>query len=80
MAKDNHKGGIGFYVFVGLVLAVITYVEFAIVEYDISWLNRGWTMALLAVLSLVKFFMVIWFLCTSRMTTKPIRAFLVVAW
>ncbi len=75
MAKDNHKGGIGFYVFVGLVLAVITYVEFAIVEYDISWLNRGWTMALLAVLSLVKFFMVIWFFMHLKDDNKTYTGF-----
>ncbi len=75
MAKDNHKGGIGFYVFVGLVLAAITYVEFAIVEYDISWLNKGWTLALLAVLSLVKFFMVIWFFMHLKDDSKTYTGF-----
>lgn len=75
MAKDNHKGGIGFYVFVALVLGVITYVEFAIVEYDISWLNRGWSFALLAILSLVKFFMVIWFFMHLKDDNKTYTGF-----
>lgn len=76
MANDNHhKGGIGFYVFVVLVLSVITYIEFAIVEYEISWLNRGWTMALLAVLSLVKFFMVIWFFMHLKDDNKTYTGF-----
>jgi mono/diheme cytochrome c family protein/heme/copper-type cytochrome/quinol oxidase subunit 4 len=75
MAHDNHKGGIGFYVFVGLVLAVITFIEFAIVEYEISWLNRGWTMALLAILSLVKFFMVIWFFMHLKDDNKTYTGF-----
>jgi mono/diheme cytochrome c family protein/heme/copper-type cytochrome/quinol oxidase subunit 4 len=75
MAKDNHNGGIGFYVFVGLILAVITYVEFAIVEYDISWLDRTWTFILLAVLSLVKFFMVIWFFMHLKDDNKTYTGF-----
>jgi mono/diheme cytochrome c family protein/heme/copper-type cytochrome/quinol oxidase subunit 4 len=75
MAKDNHKGGIGFYVFVLMVLAVITYIEFAIVEYEISWLNRGWTMALLAILSVVKFFMVIWFFMHLKDDNKTYTGF-----
>lgn len=75
MAKDNHKGGIGFYVFVLIVLSVITYIEFAIVEYEIAWLNRGWTLALLAVLSLVKFFMVIWFFMHLKDDNKTYTGF-----
>lgn len=77
MAQDHnsHKGGIGFYVFVLMVLSVITYVEFAIVEYEISWLNRGWTIALLAILSLVKFFMVIWFFMHLKDDNKTYTGF-----
>jgi mono/diheme cytochrome c family protein/heme/copper-type cytochrome/quinol oxidase subunit 4 len=80
MAHDNHsgshhKGGIGFYVFVLMVLAVITYIEFAIVEYEIAWLNRGWTLALLAILSLVKFFMVIWFFMHLKDDNKTYTGF-----
>jgi mono/diheme cytochrome c family protein/heme/copper-type cytochrome/quinol oxidase subunit 4 len=76
MAHDNnHKGGIGFYVFIALVLVVITYLEFAIVEYDIAWLNRGWTMALLAIMSLVKFFLVIWFFMHLKDDNKTYTGF-----
>jgi cytochrome c oxidase subunit IV len=75
MAKDNHKGGIGFYVFIALVLVVITYLEFAIVEYEIAWLNRGWTMALLAIMSLVKFFLVIWFFMHLKDDNKTYTGF-----
>ncbi len=73
--QSHHKGGIGFYVFVALVLAVITYVEFAIVEYEISWLNSGWSYALLAILSLVKFFMVIWFFMHLKDDNKTYTGF-----
>jgi mono/diheme cytochrome c family protein/heme/copper-type cytochrome/quinol oxidase subunit 4 len=73
--SDSHKGGIGFYVFVLMVLAVITYIEFAIVEYEIAWLNRGWTLALLAILSLVKFFMVIWFFMHLKDDNKTYTGF-----
>ncbi len=61
MAEDHKKHGVGHYIVVALILGVITYVEFAIVEYDISWLSRGATMFWLIALSVVKFWMVIWF-------------------
>jgi mono/diheme cytochrome c family protein/heme/copper-type cytochrome/quinol oxidase subunit 4 len=72
---SNHKGGIGFYVFIALVLVVITYLEFAIVEFEIAWLNRGWTMALLAIMSLVKFFLVIWFFMHLKDDNKTYTGF-----
>jgi mono/diheme cytochrome c family protein len=75
MAHDNHKSGIGFYVFIALVLVVITYLEFAIVEFEIAWLNRGWTMALLAIMSLVKFFLVIWFFMHLKDDNKTYTGF-----
>lgn len=61
MAEDHKKHGVGHYIVVALILAVITYVEFAIVEYDIAWLSQGATMFWLIALSVVKFWMVIWF-------------------
>jgi mono/diheme cytochrome c family protein/heme/copper-type cytochrome/quinol oxidase subunit 4 len=75
MAKDNHKGGIGFYVLIALILVVITYIEFAIVQYNISWLNRSGTYALLAVLSVVKFFLVIWFFMHLKDDNKTYTGF-----
>src|SRR5690606_12545149 len=47
------------YIIVALILGVITYVEFAIVEYPQEWLGRNWTMFWLIALSVVKFIMVV---------------------
>lgn len=57
--KGNHGGGVTFYVIVALVLGAITYIEFAIIEYEIAWLNTGSTLFLLIALSLVKFALVV---------------------
>ncbi len=35
MSEDNHSS-VGTYILIALILGVITYVEFAIVEYDLS--------------------------------------------
>lgn len=57
---DTHAShGIRGYVIVALILAVITYVEFAIIEYPIPWLGPGAIMFWLITLSLAKFVMVI---------------------
>lgn len=61
MASDHKNGSVGSYIFVALVLGVITYVEFAIVEYPQAWLGSTWTLVLLAVLSVIKFVMVVLF-------------------
>ncbi len=58
---EHKKHGVGPYVVVALILAVITYVEFAIVEYPLAWLSPGQTMFWLIAMSVVKFWMVIWF-------------------
>jgi mono/diheme cytochrome c family protein len=58
---EHKKHGIGIYVVVALILAVITYVEFAIVEYPVAWLTPGQVMFWLIAMSVVKFWMVIWF-------------------
>ena len=55
----NHGGGVTFYVIVALILGAITYVEFAIIEYEIAWLNTGTTLFLLIALSLIKFALVV---------------------
>ena len=49
MAKHNN-GAVGTYILIVLILGVITYVEFAIVEYPQAWLGQTWTMVLLAAL------------------------------
>ncbi len=61
MANDHKHGGVGTYVIVALILGVITYIEFALVEYPQAWLGTGWTLFWLVALSVAKFVMVIMF-------------------
>ncbi len=58
---EHKKGAIAFYLIIALILGAITYVEFAIVEYKdaITFLNTFWTFAWLAILSVVKFALVV---------------------
>lgn len=58
---EHKKHGVGPYVVVAVILAVITYVEFGIVEYPLAWLSPGQTLFWLITMSIVKFWMVIWF-------------------
>lgn len=57
--KNAH--GIRSYVIVALILGVITFVEFYIVEYPVAWLGDGATLFWLVLLSAAKFLMVILF-------------------
>ncbi|MDA0700111.1 MAG: cytochrome C oxidase subunit IV family protein, partial [bacterium] len=61
MAHGKQHGGIGLYVAVALILGVITFVEFAIVEWPPTFMSSGWVLFWLIALSAVKFWMVIWF-------------------
>ncbi len=62
MAKDSSKhSSVASYIIVALILGVITYIEYAIVEFPQAWLGRDWTMFWLIALSVVKFIMVIMF-------------------
>ena len=56
---DKHSGGVSFYVVVALILGAITYLEFALVEYDVAWLSRSVTIAALVIMSLIKFALVV---------------------
>ena len=60
-----HEGSsVGFYILIALILGVITYVEFALVEYKDTWfaaLSGPLILALLIGLSVVKFIMVVMF-------------------
>lgn len=60
MAHGKH-GGAGIYVVVALILGVITFIEYYIVEFPPVWLSSGWVLFWLIALSLAKFWMVIWF-------------------
>ena len=58
--SHEHKGNpVATYIITALILGVITYIEFAIVEYEISWLSRAATIFWLIALSVVKFVMVV---------------------
>ncbi|HZJ08411.1 MAG TPA: c-type cytochrome [Trueperaceae bacterium] len=61
MANDQKHGSVGGYILVALILGVITYFEFAIVEYPQAWLGTTMTFVTLAVLSVIKFVMVVMF-------------------
>ena len=59
MGQKKHGNPVATYVITALILAVITYIEFAIVEYDFPWLTSGAVLFWLIALSIVKFIMVI---------------------
>ena len=61
MAHGKGTHGVGQYVVVALILAAITYVEYYIVEFPPAFLSSGWILFWLIALSIVKFWMVIWF-------------------
>lgn len=61
MAKHSHHNPVAGYIMVALILGVITYLEFAMVEYPQAWLGSTWTLILLVILSVAKFVMVIMF-------------------
>jgi mono/diheme cytochrome c family protein/heme/copper-type cytochrome/quinol oxidase subunit 4 len=58
-SNDHKSHGIMPYVVVGVILAVITYIEFAIIEYEIPFLGDAATLWWLMILSVAKFVMVI---------------------
>ncbi len=61
MSHDHKGSSVGAYTFIALVLGVITYIEFAIIQYEVAWLNAAWTIITLVVLSLGKFILVVAF-------------------
>jgi mono/diheme cytochrome c family protein/heme/copper-type cytochrome/quinol oxidase subunit 4 len=61
MSHDHKGSSVGMYTFIALVLGVITYIEFAIIQYEVAWLNATWTVITLIVLSLGKFVLVVAF-------------------
>lgn len=61
MADTKSHNPVATYIIVALILGVITYIEFAMVEYPQAWLGPTWTLFWLVLLSVVKFVMVIMF-------------------
>jgi mono/diheme cytochrome c family protein/heme/copper-type cytochrome/quinol oxidase subunit 4 len=78
-AAHKHEGSsIGFYIFIALVLGAITYVEFALVEYQTTWfsaLSSGAILFWLIALSVVKFIMVVMFFMHLQQDDRTFTGF-----
>lgn len=61
MAKHSEGGSVKTYIVIALILGVITYIEFAIVEYDFAFLTSSAVLFWLIVLSVAKFVLVVAF-------------------
>ncbi len=59
MSEKPHKHAVRSYIIIAVILAVITYIEFDLVEYPIAWLGQTWTLVWLVALSVVKFVLVV---------------------
>lgn len=59
--SEEHGSSVATYIVIAVILGIVTYVEFALVEFPAAWLGPSWTMALLIVLSILKFILVILF-------------------
>ena len=76
MAKQGgKKHGVGEYIVIALILAAITYVEYYIVEFPLAWLGSGWTLFWLIALSVLKFWMVIWYFMHLKDDNKLYTSF-----
>lgn len=65
--QAKHEGSsVRTYVIIALILAAITYVEFALIEYDFAFLDRTTTLVSLVVLSVIKFVLVVMFFMHLR--------------
>ena len=62
-SHEGHEGGssVRTYVIIALILAAITYIEFALIEYEFAFLDRTTTLVTLVVLSVLKFVLVVMF-------------------
>lgn len=78
-AAHKHEGSsVGFYIFIALVLGAITYVEFALVEYQTTWfsaLSSGTILFWLIALSVVKFVMVVMFFMHLQQDDRTFTGF-----
>jgi mono/diheme cytochrome c family protein/heme/copper-type cytochrome/quinol oxidase subunit 4 len=77
-AHEHEGSSVGFYIFIALVLGVITYIEFALIEYQEAWFGfLGPTSILiwLIVLSVVKFFLVVMFFMHLQQDDRTFTGF-----
>lgn len=58
-SEAHHGGGPSFYLLIAAILGVITFVEFAIIQWPQAWLSTPAVLIILIVLSIAKFLMVI---------------------
>ncbi len=75
MANHSKHNPVTGYIMVALILGVITYIEFAMVEYPQAWLGSTWTLILLVALSIAKFIMVIMFFMHLKEDDKTYTGF-----
>jgi len=61
MSHEHRGSSVATYTLIALILGVITYLEFSVVEHDIPWLSNGETIAALIIMSLIKFALVVAF-------------------
>lgn len=59
MADHSKGNAVRFYIIIALVLMALTYLEFAIVEYEIAFLNNVTTIVALVGMSILKFILVV---------------------
>lgn len=59
--SEEHGSSVATYIAIAVILGIVTYLEFAMVEFPQAWLGPSWTMALLIILSILKFILVILF-------------------
>ncbi len=59
---DGHRGSsVAAYTAIALILGVITFVEFAVIQWRLDWISTGWLVFSLVVMSVGKFWLVVAF-------------------
>ena len=58
-AEEHHGGGPSFYLLIAAILGVITFVEFALIQWPQAWLSTPAAVTVLIALSVAKFLMVV---------------------
>lgn len=75
---EAHGSSVGFYVFIAVVLGIITYIEFALVEYQdtwFAWMSRFWLFFWLILLSVIKFLLVVMFFMHLKQDDRAFTGF-----
>jgi len=74
MAKHGKHSARG-YVIVAIILAIITYIEYYIVEFPQAWLGPSWTLFWILAMSIAKFVMVLWYFMHLKDDDKAYTGF-----